>query len=251
MFRPLMHDLGIKKLALNDCHKITTFDDSCYCLMARCNMDNCILVVKRMRFSKADYKGVFIWQYDKETKLFGMYIFLNDSLYNKPEIRKAVSTHEFTHCAAALMSVSELETESLIDNQMQKMRQCFHALQEDDIQKLMQDIGKSLFPRTPKIQRMLGFPDAHFRTGDEDFQGSYADLFSQLLFSYELFKQYFTDAVVRQIFDMPTNDKMAAQRIIVEMVKKIATEKCLPENFVRIRVELFLQDEKRKILDCP
>ena len=115
----------------------------------------------------------------------------------------------------------------------------------------MQDIGKSLFPRTPKIQRILGFPDAHFRTGDEDFQGSYADLFSQLLFSYELFKQYFTDAVVRQIFDMPANGKMAAQRIIVEMVKKIATEKCLPENFVRIRVELFLQDEKRKILDCP
>lgn len=243
-FRPLMHGLDIKSLTSGVYHQITTFDDLYYQNMVKCHMDNCVIIVMRMRFSKTCYKGVFIWQYNKETQLFCLYIFLNDNLFVNPVIRKAVSTHEFTHCTAALMSVSELETEALIYNQMNKMKQSFHAFQDSDIQKLMNDIILSLFSKLPKIRQLLEFPDEHFRTGDENFQGSYTDLYSHLLFSYELFKQYFTDEMVLKLLNQT---KSETNKDISSMVKKIAKEKCLMETFVKFRVMLFLQREKANI----
>lgn len=248
-FRPLMHDLQIGELKVNEHHQINTFDDLYYSNMVKCHMDNCVIVVKRIRFSKADYKGVFIWQYDKKTELFSLYIFLNDSLYtNNNVIRKAVSTHEFTHCTAAFMSISELETEVLIQNQMMKMTNSFHALKDSDIQKLMNDTILSLFPKVPKVQRFLEFPDEHFRTGNEDFQGSYSDLYSRLLFSYELFKQYFTDEIVQQIFNQDKENVNSDNALVSDMIKKIAKEKCLLKSFVEIRVRMFLRDEREKLL---
>lgn len=249
-FRWLMHDLQIGELKVNEHHQINTFDDLYYSNMVKCHIDNCVIVVKRMRFSKADYKGVFIWQYDKETELFGLYIFLNDNLYavRNAVIRKAVSTHEFTHCTVALMSISELKTKALIQNQMQKMKRSFHALKDSDIKKLIKDMILSLFTKIPEAQRLLEFPDEHFRTGNEDFQGSYVDLYSQLLFSYELFKQYFTDEIVRQIFNWNKEHTNSYNVLVFDMIKRIAREKCLHKKFVELRVRIFLQDEREKLL---
>ncbi len=93
LFRPLLKDLGIQKL--KDQSMVFTAN---YKAFQKYHMDSCVVIVKRYKFSKQNYKGVFIWQYNEKNEMFALYIILNENMYTttleKNEIfRKAVSTH--------------------------------------------------------------------------------------------------------------------------------------------------------------
>lgn len=197
LFRPLLKDLHIQ-----DLHNSIIIDTARYPLLCRHHMDKCIIVVVRHKFTKADRLGVFCWQYDKETDLFALYMVLNETLFENNDTshlieRKATTTHEYTHCVAAILSVSRLSTPVLIERQKEKLAKKFHALNENDIKDIMSDIVFSA--QNGDVNKTRVFDDNHFRTGDEDFPDDYCRLYRHLLFSYALFKEYCDENV---LFDM-------------------------------------------------
>ena len=184
-FRPLLKDLEIPKLKA-DYKQILTSE---YKIFNRYNMSNCAIIVSQYEFSKLEYKGVFVWQYCKEEDFYALYIILNSNLFKNTQaikiVRKAVSTHEFVHCVAALMALSRLKTQALIENLHNRMKKKFHALTDNDVENIFKDLKRSLKDR--KATQIETFPDDHFRVGGEDFTDSYSDLYRNLLLSYELF----------------------------------------------------------------
>ena len=212
-------------------------------------MDRCVVIVKRHRFSNESYKGVFIWQYNEKNDIFVLYIILNENMYatsNRTDevYRKAVSTHEFTHCVAALLTLSRLNIKVLIENQHKKLAKRFHAIEGSDIKNLMTDISNSML--NPGAEQFLFFPDSHFRTGDEDFPPKYSELYRKLLLSYELFREYFTNETIGEmklLLDSGKRDEFAD--IIAERIKKISEEKRLDLNFV---LQCFKNEFIKKLL---
>lgn len=234
IFRPLMKKLDIQHVIKQNYITTSSFRE-----MFRHHMDNAVIIVHRCSFSNSEHKGVFIWQYIEKNKIYVLHILLNDDLYTKTSSdagikRKAVSTHEFTHCVAALMSSAELATDLLIKNQMSKLKKSFHALQEADIQKILSDIKKET--DTSK-ECQYSFNDEHFRTGDENFQSSYADLYVHLLLSYDLFREYFTDEKMIAFFTALLANKFdEVENIISKVVEFLVKEKQLDIDFVKKRI---------------
>lgn len=237
IFRPVMKDLQIQKLEDNSYSSIFT---SNYKAMNRYNMVNCIIVAKRCHFSSPEQKGFFVWQYDKETGMYAMYILINDCMYHTEEhekdvCRKAVTTHEFTHCAAALMTISELKTDILIEHQQKKLSTAFHYFESSDINKLFADLT---IPSgdDPKTSTVLSFPDEHFRTGDEDFQSSYSDLYKQLLLCYDMFREFFTDDMMSEfITSILGKNNSSAEKILSSAIENLGKEKLLDIKFIALR----------------
>lgn len=234
LFRPVLVDLHIPDL--KDEIRIYTAN---YRELQRYHMDKCLIIVKRFHFSKESYKGVFVWRYDSVCDMFILYIIVADNLFTntteeKSVYRKAITTHEFTHCIAAIMTSERLSDKNLIKRQLDKLKKRFHAIEQNDIQNLMTDISISMI--NPNASRLLTFSDGHFRTGDEDFPGKYSELYRNMLLSYSLFKDFFTDSVKKQFKDLyEKGDIKQASRIISSVIKKISKEKCLDLNFVLTR----------------
>lgn len=239
IFRPVLQSLKIQELELWTFKTTSGFRD-----LFRFHMDRAVIVVRRCKFSKPDYKGIFIWQYNEKNNIFALYILLNDNLYTDTSaktgiIRKAVSTHEFVHCTAALMTIAEMESKTLIKNQMAKLKKSFHALGLSDVQSMLNDT--KILGNTSEKEDGVYFKDSHFRTGDEDFQASYSDLYKELLFSYQLFREFFTDELMREFFIALSNKDDKVKEIISSLVKEISEKKNLEPEFVekKIRNEMF------------
>lgn len=238
IFRPVLKSLKIQELD-SWTFKTTSGVRELY----RFHMDRAIIVVRRCRFSKPHYKGIFIWQYNEKNNIFALYILLNDDLYTNTSddagiTRKLISTHEFVHCTAALMTIAEMESKTLIRNQMKKLKKSFHALETSDVQSMLNDT--KILANSSDKEKGVHFKDSHFRTGDEDFQASYSDLYKELLFSYQLFREFFTDSLMREFFIALINKDAKVQEIISNLVNEISQKKNLELEFVdkKIRNEM-------------
>ncbi len=229
IFRPLLKDLKLQELE----SLALVFTDN-YKAFIRQHMTNCVIVAKRHKFTKENYKGVFIWQYDRETKMYALYIIINDNMYNSDEndgiYRKAVTTHEFVHCVAALQTLARLNTEVLIERQHEKLSRSFHAIEQSDLKNLMTDLTLSMI--NPDAAQLLTFSDSHFRTGDEDFKAKYSDLYRNLLLSYDLFREYFTDELYTQFAKLCQESTDKAAELFTEIIRRLAKEKRLSVNFI-------------------
>lgn len=236
LFRPLLKDLHIQHL-----DQVIIIDTARYPFLRRYHMDSCLLVVTRYRFEKSNRKGVFCWQYDKETGLYALYIILNDTLYtdvpatddDRMVERKAITTHEYTHCIAAILTISQLSTPLLIEKQSKKLAQKFHALEQADIKDIMNDISFSI--KQPNTIQLLTFTDSHFRTGDEDFPQDYVRLYRRLLFSYSLFTEYCCEKdffyIISQLKEKDKKTIEYATTKIFTILQKITKEKHLDIGF--------------------
>lgn len=234
LFRPVLIDLNIPNL--KDKNELCT---SNYKLLCRYHMDRCDIIVKRFHFSNENYKGVFIWRYIAEIDTFVLYIIVNDNLFTRATseeriYRKAITTHEFTHCIATILTSERLNDKTLIKRQSDKLKKRFHAIEQNDIKNLMTDVSISM--TEPESARLLAFPDEHFRTGDEDFVPMYNDLYRNMLLSYSLFTEFFDNDKRKQFKAFyKKGDKLNASKIIASVLADISTKKCLDINFVLAR----------------
>lgn len=234
VFRPLLKDLSISTLSnTENFRQILTAG---YKEFIRHHMDNCVVLVCRHNLTKEEYQGIFVLQYNREENFYALYIILNDNLFapEKKVIRKAVSIHEYVHCVAAMLALSRLETAKLINRLHKKITERIHALTVIDANNILNDLKKS-----KDIQSLDTFDDKHFRIEWEDFQASYADLYRNLLLSYELFcEKGFFDIEKRQQFDKCIKEKKSqeAWTILVNVMQNLAEKKHLDDNFVHNRL---------------
>lgn len=242
IFRPVLKDLCIAKLEDNK----LIFTDN-YSNLIKHKIIKCVIVIKKLKFAKSNHEGIFVWQYDKKTSMHALYILLNENLFRDNDtdfniIKKAVIVHEFTHCVATMLTISQLETKLLIERQKERMKSRIHAIEGRDTAGLFVDmLIMASRKKTEKIEDMLSFPDSHFRTGCEDFQQSYSELYCNLLFSYQMFLEFFNESVFSEMQKAATvqNDS-EIRKIIEKITRQIAKEKRLEINFVGKQIRQFI-----------
>ena len=142
-----------------------------------------------------------------------------------PVIRKNISTHEFVHCIAAMMTFSRLQTVLLIKNLQNKMMKRFHYTKQSDGVNILNNLRNSFKENEPEPKI---FDDSHFRTGDEDFQPLYSDLYKNLLLSYDLFceKGFFDDTQKKKYYEYrKENNSEAMIKILKEIIKSLSDKK--------------------------
>ena len=84
--------------------------------------------------------------------------------------RKLVTTHEFTHCTAAMLSLSGMYSEQLIESLQKSMRKNVDVIQSVDIDSVMSEFKKEISDGSKSVKTDLSFrkfDDEHFRTGYE------------------------------------------------------------------------------------
>ena len=205
-------------------------------------MERCVIVALRYKFSNENDKGVFVWTYDKKRNIFILYIIINDNLYNDNMThedcvkRKLVTTHEFTHCTAAMLSLSGMYSEQLIESLQKSMRKNVDVIQSVDIDSVMSEFKKEISDGSKSVKTDLSFrkfDDEHFRTGYEGFEGSYYDLNSNFLFSKQLFEEYFgkqTQLAFKEYIKQGSSQEAVA--LLKTASETVINDKCLDRKFV-------------------
>lgn len=232
LFRPLLRDLDISHLETDNVRILTAE----YRAFIKHHMDNCVVVVCYHKLEQNYHQGLFIWQYNEREDFYALYIVLNTNLKTMPIIRKAVSVHEYTHCVAAMLAFSRLETKALIEILHLKMSKRFHILTSIDTEKILRDLKKIHKHNKSSLDT---FDDSHFRIEWEDFRASYSELYRNLLLSFELFcEDGFFDETKRNLFHECTKqkDRKKATEVLLEVIHKISNDKNLDEDFVKLRV---------------
>ncbi len=233
LFRPVLQGLGIRTLQSEKQLLLSQFRE-----LHRYSMERCVVIVKRFKFNKPSYNGLFIWRYDEEHNFYALYILLNDNMYSDEEHtscvkRKLVAVHEFIHCIASLLTFSRIKTKLLINSRKEKMLKTVHAIESADIDNLLKELRLDLKDKKDTLEI---FPDNHFRTYDEDFLPSYSDLYQQMLMSDALIKEYFSKDEITDFFNCLTEDSKEATKILIKKIQTICTEKSLDYVFVKERL---------------
>lgn len=243
LFRPILQDLHLQDL--NQKNYVRTSMKK-YGLIKH-NMERCVIVALRYSFTDPNDKGVFVWTYDKKRDFYVLYIIINDNLYNKDMShegcvkRKIVTTHEFTHCTAAMLSLSKMKSSELVTSLQKSMRKNVDVIQSVDIDSVMSEFSKELDEDSKPNKTELSFrkfDDDHFRTGYEGFEGSYYDLNTNFLFSKQLFEEFF-DNKQRQTFKecIKQGKLQEAVGLIKISAETVINKKKLDRKFVLNRIK--------------
>ncbi|MEE1211320.1 MAG: hypothetical protein UHO11_02380 [Treponema sp.] len=242
-FRPLLKALKLQEIGTVP----TTVFTSSFQIFNRYNMANCVILVKCKTFTNKDDRGIFVWQYDAETNMYALHIIINSILCENEELetrikRKATGVHEFTHCVAAMMIFSRLQSKALIEILHSRMAKAIHSLDKVALENLFRELTMTYADR--QKENFSAFPDEHFRITGEDFTGSYEDLNRNFLLSYELFceNEYFNESKQIQFRDMiKLRQNREAVNILVSVIQPLAESKALSPHFIvqRIQEEFF------------
>lgn len=243
-FRPLLKALRLQEAKPEP---LTVFPSQ-YKTFHRHNMTNCVIVVKTKAFTNKDDRGIFIWQYNKESNFYALYIVLNSLLFADSNLetrikRKTTGVHEFTHCVAAMMTFSRLQSKALVQKIQAKMARQIHPLDKNSLALLLKELTK---PFNADLKETVPvFPDEHFRTGGEDFAGEYDELARNFLLSYELFceQEFFGSEKQRQFKDfLNQNRQEEALHLLISVIEPLSDKKALSTHFIIKRInEEFLQ----------
>lgn len=237
-FRPLLRALKLQEFSLDP----KTIFASQFKIFNRYNMANCVIIVKYKAFTNKDDRGIFIWQYDEESNFYALHIVLNKILCENNDIetrimRKATGVHEFTHCTAAMMMFSRLQSKALIEIMHSRMTAAIHALDKNALENLFRELTMSYEERKNNVSV---FPDEHFRITGEDFTGSYEDLVRNFLLSYELFceEPFFTKQKQIQFRDMlKLEQRKEALDILLSIIPELSEQKALSRHFIIQRIQ--------------
>ena len=238
-FRPLLKDLGLQNVTSEP--KVVFA--SSYKIFSRYNMANCVVVIKSKEFSDKNASGIFVWQYNEESQFYALHIIINKNLFKSDDIefrikRKAVGIHEFTHCVAAMLTFCRLQSKALIEILHKRMEKKIHSLNEKELENLLRELALSFGEK--KRNGIATFPDEHFRTGSEDFQGSYEELWRNFLLSYELFCEapFFNEEKQMQFKTfLKDGKKREAIELLVSVIKPLSEQKALDHQFIVQRIE--------------
>lgn len=243
-FRPLLKALRLQEAKPEP---LTVFTSQ-YKTFHRHNMTNCVIVVKTKAFTNKDDRGIFIWQYNEKSDFYALYIVLNSILFTESNLetrikRKTTGVHEFTHCVAAMMTFSRLQSKALVQKIQAKMARQFHSLDKNSLELLLKELTK---PYSADLKESVPvFPDDHFRTGGEDFTGKYDELARNFLLSYELFceQEFFGSEKQRQFKDfLNQNRQEEALHLLISVIEPLSDKKALSVRFILQRInEEFLQ----------
>lgn len=242
LFRPVLKDLHLQALNpqnyLRTSQKKYGFDKH--------NMSRCVIVAMRYHFTNPNDKGVFVWTFDKKRNFYVLYLIINDALYAEKMTheecvkRKIVTMHEFTHCTAAMLSLSQISSELLVASLQKSMRKSVDVIQSVDVDVVMSEFSKEMSSDSQNDKSELSFrkfDDGHFRTNYEAFEGSYYDLNTNFLLSKQLFEEYFSKQNRLEFNEhIKAGNPAKAVSLLKNAAEKVINEKNLDKKFVMNRI---------------
>jgi len=184
-----------------------------------------------------DCRAKFISQYHSEAKIMECYIILSDIFFVDAkvpnEIRKAVVVHEFCHFLALIYASASTSEEILQERLKERLAKVIDELTNDQVLKLYQLLNKVRpLNETDNFSTFEQTRDDHFRLNCENLDLSYTDLFKNLLLSRQMIREFFGKEEISRFYEFLQNDNaQEAINMYIDIVKNIAKEKWLPENF--------------------
>jgi hypothetical protein len=188
-----------------------------------------------LKANLGESKAKFMSQYHKMTGIMECYIILDTVCFTEAkvpnEIRKAVAVHEFCHFLALIYASISTTEKNLTQRLRERLSKIIDDLTSDQVLKLYQLLNKirlfdddfSFFEQTK---------DDHFRLNCEDLDLSYSDLFKNFLLSRQMFDEFFSKENRENFSSLLKNGRtQEALDIYIEIAKRIAREKWLPEQF--------------------
>ncbi len=222
-FRPVLIQLSLRKKENQREVYLAEFDH-----LDMLNIDKWIIIVLRADLQKSD--GMFFCQKTKNG-LIKCYIVLKDSLYsdNTLERVKIVGVHEFCHFMAMLYLLTATTNDSQRDGILK--RRLTGKIDDLNTEALNRFFG-ALNEKDYAIEIVPELTDEHYRLEGDGDTVKYDELFKHLMFSKELFDEYFKPEK-QQEFKMLINDadekvNIRGVSLYREYVNKAALEKSVP-----------------------
>ncbi|MFP3043528.1 hypothetical protein LQZ19_17065 [Treponema primitia] len=236
-FRPLLKALHVQDMPSPPEFTLLYIADYRHLVIQ--GMGHCIIVIERYALPQ-DVGGMLITSYNKRNNFFLLHILINQELGKQDAAtkrnNKIAAVHEFTHTTAALCAVGRTKSDELVKRLKEIFSAKSHPLLYADIQKVAEELTGTLLG---KLQQPAAkpkkpyFEDAHYRLGFEDFPISYPVFFQDLLFSKELFEEYFTKEIIKNCCKLIyENDSTGLGEIINTICHNIANDKALSVEFV-------------------
>jgi len=184
-----------------------------------------------------DCRAKFVTQHHKEAGIMECYIIISDIFFVDAkvpnEIRKAVIVHEFCHFLALIYASASSSEKNLHERLKERLAKVVDELTNDQALKLYKLLNEVRpLNETDDFATFEQTRDDHFRLNCENLDLSYTDLFKNLLLSRQMIREFFEDDDVRIFNDyLQKGNAQEAINMYFDIVRKIAKEKWLPDNF--------------------
>jgi len=204
-------------------------------------MSKWVIIARRSSFQDGT-KGFAEIVFSKRHNLFLLMIFIDESLFvdenncNLRTQRKMVAVHEFVHGAVHMCLESFLKSERYIELMDKSMVAKMNMTTSNEFNEMLSAIGKL---GTKGGSKHEVFTDDHFRLLGkglmDGFSGNYAELYADLLLSYQLMSETMAALKIQQ-----NATRIDISRLLTLTFNELVNKKALDKEFVLGRMKLFL-----------
>jgi len=198
-----------------------------------------VIIAKQTAYSNG-LRGHTDIIFDKTHNLFLLFIFVDKNLFknNRLELRiqrKMVAVHEFVHCAAHMLLMNFYGEKKYIELMENSIINKVAMTTSEQFIEMLSAIGKL---GTKDGDRHEIFTDGHFRLLEKNmrdgFLGNFAELYTNLLLSYQLISETMTD--IKQ----QNGNKIDISNLLTLTFNDLVEKKALDKEFVLGRIKMFL-----------
>jgi hypothetical protein len=241
LFKPLLGKIDYNKVPLNPNRQFIYLKDwRRYQIM---NLSRFVVTVCRKDTGyEGDATFIFSEVRTKDGYLYFLQINLDEKTFeksNKSNIgfkirRHRALIHEFTHCIAYFLSIRRILTRAIINRLKKKLQsdvEMNYLTHYRDI--LLRSTGQTL-----SQDAKLGiYPDRHFRTGYEDFEGDYRSLYKNLILDKTKFDKHFEPKMQKEFFKKVKEGKLQeANAILNAIIAKVHIHESISKEFIRLHL---------------
>ena len=246
-FRPLLKQLKVQDIPPPLEERTIQLADNP--MWIRQNMGMCEITIEQ-QILPSDTGGILITYHETQYNYFTLHIIINSNLCNKTNMKmrieqKATAVHEFTHAVAALSAISRLSSDSKeLIKRLKDLLKRKVPIYYEEIKQLVAELNNSIPMKFFKLVKFKKFkfnkkkyfPDNHYRLGFEDFPVSYPAIFEELLFSEEIFNEYFSQDTIDTICEhLLKKELLSFFKLITPVFSEISEKKALSQQFVTSR----------------
>ena len=179
-FRPLLSSLNIRNKTKQDIVYLAAFDH-----LDLLNLDNCVVTVLTANLAQAG--GLFFCR--NEGDYLHCYIVIQDSLYAESMQKvKTVGVHEFCHFMAIIYSITATSIQAQREYLINRLKKNVDDLNMDALNKFYAALCTG-----DLMEEISELTDTHYRLNCEGETVNYSVLFKHLMFSKELFEEFFSE----------------------------------------------------------
>ena len=236
LLRPILKELKVQQLKKS----ISVVRASAHRKLILAGMGRWIIVARQSSFADQK-KGCAIIALDIQHNLFLLQISVDKNMFTDDEhssriSRKIVAVHEFVHGSAHMFLSSFLKSERYIEFMKKSMESKMRMTTSEEFNAMISAIGKL---GTKDVSRLEVFTDGHFRLLEDGFidgfDGSFSELYTYLLLSYQLVNETMTAIKIKH---EPAGIDIS--ELLTLTFNELVNKKALDEEFVLGRMKLFL-----------